>query len=144
MHTPKEDLMFSVHAAAMKSAAFYVASALTPIPSLFGVGPFSPLVASVIFGVTDVVRRQFVDPQLPASWASWTRDSMGPGGNYMDPSVLWQNFSVAAVCKACVVQALMFWGVLTLSGTYSESAAGLAATGFTSSVLYDFVMGFMK
>lgn len=128
-----------------KSAALYVTLAYTPIPSFFGVsGPIAAGTASLIFGIVDIIRRNVVDPQLPADYSDWMNDTMGAGGSYMDYQNLWNNFTVAASCKACLVQALMYWGVLTFSGMFSGMAAGLAASSFVSTVLYDFIMGFIQ
>lgn len=138
-------LVESAKMSAMKGLAFYAALAYTPIPSFFSVGAVASAgTAALIFTVVDVIRRSFIDPQLPVAYRDWAHAELGPGGDYMDPAVLWQNLSWAAMCKACIVQSVLFWGVLSFSGSFSGSAAGIAATSFVSTVLYDFVKAFMK
>lgn len=133
-------LMESVKRSAIKTLAFYGSLKFTPIPDLFGVSPLDATMVAIIWGAVDVARRSFVDPQLPAGWADWAHDSVLPGGDYTSVPVIWDNVKMAAMCKACFVQALLFWGVMTLNG--SPDALGLAGVGFVSTALLDLIMGF--
>ena len=138
-------LAVSAQRAAMKAAAFYAVAAYTPLPQLMGFSSLGNVaMAALIFAGVDMVRRGVIDPQMPEGWSDWTRDQLGPGGDYTDFDNLWQNAEMAVMCRTCVVQTLLFWGVLTLTGNYAGTAVGLAATSFVSSVLYHFVNGFVS
>lgn len=132
--------MESVKRSAIKSLAFYGALKYTPLPGLMGVGGVDATLIALIWGAVDVARRSFIDPQLPEGWADWAHDGVLPGGDYTSVPVVWDNVRMAAMCKACFVQALLFWGVLTING--DSGAMGLAAVGFVSTALLDLFMGF--
>lgn len=133
-------LMESVKRSAIKSLAFYATLKFTPIPDMLGVSALDATMLAIIFGAVDVARRSFVDPQLPQGWADWAHDGVLPGGDYTSVPVIWDNVRMAAMCKACFVQALLFWGVLTLNG--EPGALGLAGVGFASTAILDLIMGF--
>lgn len=128
----------------MKSAAFYATLAFTPLSSmLFGFTTGAPGMAALIFGLVDVFRKVVVNPLFPKDLLDWEKDTMPPGGDYTNLDTLWSDFKIAASCKACLVQALIYFGVISFSGMFGAQAAGLAATSFVSTVLYDFLMGFL-
>jgi hypothetical protein len=132
--------MESFKRSSVKALAFYGTLTFTPIPDLLGIAPMDTVMTAVMWGIVDVARRSFVDPQLPQGWADWAHDSVLPGGNWGDVSVIWDNVRMAALCKSCFVQAVLFWGLMTMYG--NPDALGLAATGFVSTAILDLIMGF--
>lgn len=141
--SPSTPLSAILTKSAAKGAALYVTLAFTPLSSmLFGFTASAPGVAALIFTAVDLFRKYVVNSYLPGDWKGWEHDPMGTGGDYTNVDNLWSNFKTVASCKACLVQSLIYFGFLTFSGMFSGQAAGLAATSFVSTVLFDYITSF--